>query len=117
MKLSIITLMFGIPYGLNSDICNGNSRLIITNIAARVPSMVIGLYWIRRRYKTKAYLKTSAKILFASTVAALTAFLIITFVASTDWVELVTGGVAFLLTYLIFSPSYWRDELKQYSEP
>ena len=104
MKLSIITLIFGIPMALILIPAIGIVGLIITNIVAGIPSMVIGLYWIRRRYKAKADLKTSAKILFASTIAALTTFLITTFVVSADWLELATGGVVFLLTYLILAP-------------
>jgi len=104
MKLSIITLMFGIPLALILIPAIGIVGLIITNTVAGIPSMVIGLYWIWRHYKAKADLKTSAKILIASAVAALTAFLITTFVASAYWLELATGGAVFLLTYLILAP-------------
>jgi O-antigen/teichoic acid export membrane protein len=104
MKLSIITLMFGVPLALILIPAIGIVGLIITNTAAGIPSMVIGLYWIWRHYKAKADLKTSAKILIASAVAALTASLITTFVASAYWLELATGGAVFLLTYLILAP-------------
>jgi O-antigen/teichoic acid export membrane protein len=104
MKLSLITLIIGIPTAFILIPTNGIVGLILTSLIAGIPSMFIGLYWIWKRYKAKADLKSSTKILAASAIATATTYLILNFVASADWIELASGGATFLATYLITAP-------------
>jgi len=104
MKLSLITLACGIPMASILIPTLGIVGLILTSITAGLPSMFLGLYWVWKRYKAQADLKSSLKILFASAIAALTTFLVLSFVASTDWMELTVGGATFLVTYLVVAP-------------
>jgi hypothetical protein len=78
--------------------------LILTSISAGLPSMFLGLYLVWKRYKARADLKSSSKVLAASVIAAAVAFLVLNFVASADWIELAVGGLAFLATYLVAAP-------------
>jgi len=104
MKLSLITLSIGIPMAFILIPTNGIVGLILTSILAGIPSMLLGLYWIWKQYKAKADLKSSTKILAASTIATATTYLILDFIASADWIELALGGTTFIATYLITAP-------------
>jgi O-antigen/teichoic acid export membrane protein len=104
MKLSLITLICGVPMASILIPAIGIVGLILTSISAGLPSMFLGLYLVWKRYKARADLKSSSKILAASVIAAAVAFLVINFVASADWIELAVGGLAFLATYLVAAP-------------
>lgn len=104
MKLSLLTLAFGMSLAFLLIPSMGIVGLILTSITAGIPSISIGLYWIWKRYKAKADIKASMKILTASAIASAAAFLVINLVAFADWIELAVGGVTFLATYLVTAP-------------
>lgn len=104
LKLNLITLSFGMPLALLLIPSMGIVGLILTSITAGMPSMFLGLHWIWKRYKTRADVKTSVKILTASAIASAAAFSVINLVTFADWKELAVGGVTFLATYLIIAP-------------
>ena len=104
MKLSLITLTFGMPLAFLLIPSMGIVGLILTSIAAGIPSMLLGLYLIWKRYKAKVDIKSSTKILAASAIAAATTYLMLNLIASADWIELAFGGATFLTTYLITAP-------------
>jgi O-antigen/teichoic acid export membrane protein len=104
MKLSFVTLTFGMPLAFLLIPSMGIVGLIITSITAGIPSMCLEIYFIWKRYKTKADIKSSIKILTASLTAAATTFLTINLITSADWIELAMGSVTFLATYLIIAP-------------
>jgi O-antigen/teichoic acid export membrane protein len=104
MKLSLITLIVGVPLSLLLIPTMGIFGLIITSIAAGMPSLCLGLHWIWKSYKAKADIKSSLKILTASSVAAAATFIIINSMTFADWIELTVGGITFLTTYLIIAP-------------
>jgi len=104
MKLSLITLTFGIPLAFLLIPSAGIVGLILTSITSGIPSMFLGLYWIWKSYKAKSDFKSSVKILMASAVAAATTYLTLNFIAFADWVELACGLATFLATYLITAP-------------
>ncbi|MGB9684497.1 MAG: oligosaccharide flippase family protein [Candidatus Bathyarchaeales archaeon] len=104
MKLSFVTLTFGMPLAFLLIPSMEIVGLIITSITAGIPSMCLEIYFIWKRYKTKADIKSSIKILTASLIAAATTFLAINLITSADWIELAMGGITFLATYLIIAP-------------
>jgi O-antigen/teichoic acid export membrane protein len=104
MKLSLLTLVCGVPTAFVMTPTMGIVGLILASIVAGLPSMFLGLYWIWKRYKTKADMSSSLKILASSAIASSVTFLILNFVASVDWVRLVVGGIVFLATYLVATP-------------
>jgi len=105
MKLSLITLAFGMPLASMLIPSAGIVGLITTSILAGLPSLSLGLYWILKHYRVKFDAKSSAKILAASSVAAATTFLATSFAACTDWIKLVVGGVTFIATFIIAAPT------------
>jgi len=104
MELSLITLICGVPMASILIPAIGIVGLILTSISAGLPSMFLGLYLVWKRYKARADLKSSSKILAASVIATVVTFLVLNFVASADWIELAVGGLAFLATYLVAAP-------------
>jgi O-antigen/teichoic acid export membrane protein len=104
MKLSLLTFTCGVPLAFLFIPTMGIVGLILTSITAGVPSMLFGLYWIWKKHKARADLKSSVRILMASAIAAATTSLIINVIASVDWMELAVGGITFLATYLITAP-------------
>jgi O-antigen/teichoic acid export membrane protein len=105
MKLSLITLIVGVPISLMLIPTMGIFGLIITSITAGIPSLCLGLRWIWKTYKAKADIKSSIKIFTASSVAAAAAFIIINLITCADWIELTAGGLTFITIYLIIAPT------------
>ena len=104
MKQSILTLAIGLPLGAVLIPMFGITGLIIASIFAGVPSMFWGLYWIWKHYKAKADFQSSAKILAASAVAALTAYLPTHFLNTANWIKLAIGLIIFLTVYILGAP-------------
>jgi O-antigen/teichoic acid export membrane protein len=105
MKLSLITLIVGVPLSLLLIPAMGIVGLIITSITAGIPSMCLGLHWMWKSYKAKADIKSSIKILIASSIAATAAFIIINLLKCADWIELTVGGFTFIAMYLTMAPT------------
>ena len=104
MKLNILTLAIGIPIAFLLIPQFGILGVIIVGLVAGLPSLFIGLYWAWKHYGTKVDLQASTKILLASTIAAATAYIFLTFFNAAEWIRLVTGGITFLAIYLTATP-------------
>jgi len=100
MKLSLITLICGVPTASILIPLMGILGLIITNITAGIPSLFLGLNLIWRRYKLRVNMRESMKILASSTSAAAITFLAVNIIALAYWIELAVGGAIFLVTYI-----------------
>jgi stage V sporulation protein B len=104
MTQNIITFIIGIPLGLLLIPTIGIPGLIIASTICGVPSMLWGLYWIWKHYEAKADLKSSTKILAASTLAAATTYLPISLLQTANWIKLVIGLTIFLTVYILGAP-------------
>jgi peptidoglycan biosynthesis protein MviN/MurJ (putative lipid II flippase) len=104
MKQNIITITFGVPLGIILIPTLGITGLIIAGILALVPSTVWVLHWIWKNYGAKADLQSSARILAASAIAALLAYLPTAFLKAPDWMKLIIGLVIFLTVYVLGAP-------------
>ena len=104
MKLSLITLIFGVPLAFVLIPFAGIVGLITTNIVAGLPSLFLGLRLVWKRYKVKVDLKSSAKILAASSLAAAATFMATSLISCADWAELAIGGATFITTYIVAAP-------------
>ncbi len=104
MKQNIITIIIGIPLGILLIPTLGVTGLLIASILAGVPSMIWVLYWIWKHYGARADFQSSAKILAASTIAALLAYLPTIFLNTANWIKLVIGLIIFLTVYILGAP-------------
>ena len=104
MKWGIITILIGLPLGFLLISTLGIIGLIIADIAAAVPGTLWVLYWIWNHYEAKADLKSSAKILAASAIAAFIAYMPTHFLNTANWIKLVIGLIIFLTVYVFGAP-------------
>jgi len=104
MYQSIMTIVFGLPLGILLIPIFGITGLIIAGIVSGIPSMIWGLYWIWKHYKARADFQSSAKILAASTVAAILAYLPATYLQTANWIRLIVGLAVFLTAYVAAAP-------------
>jgi O-antigen/teichoic acid export membrane protein len=104
MYQSIMTIIIGLPLGILFIPMFGITGLIIAGLLSGIPSMAWGLYWIWKHYKAKAEFQSSAKILAASTIAAILAYLPANCLQIANWIRLIIGLVVFLTTYVVAAP-------------
>jgi len=104
MLQGIITLAIGIPLGIILIPMLGILGLIIASNVVGIPSMLLGLYWIWKHYKAKADFQSSARILVASTIASLAAFLPTYFLNTSNWIKLIAGLIIVFTGYLLIAP-------------
>ena len=105
MIQSIITLIIGLPVGFILIPAFGITGLIIANIITGVPSMLWGLNWIWKHYGARADFKSSAKILAASALSAVLAYLPTYYLHMADWLKLILGLAIFLTVYIFGAPT------------
>jgi stage V sporulation protein B len=104
MIQSIITVAIGFPLGVILIDMFQMTGLIIASVIAGLPSMFWGLYWIWKHYKAKADFQSSAKILAASAIAAVGAYLPTDFLHTANWIKLIIGLAIFLTVYIFGAP-------------
>jgi len=104
MKLNMVNLSVGVPVAFLLIPNFGIIGLISAMIISVMPSVFIGLYWTSKHYDVKVDFRVSAKILLASTSAALTTWLFLITFNAVAWVTLTAGLIIFLLTYLTAVP-------------
>jgi O-antigen/teichoic acid export membrane protein len=104
MYQSITTIIIGLPLGIVLIPIFGITGLIVAGIVSGIPSMAWGLYWIWKHYNAKADFPSSAKILAASALAAILAYLPATYLQIANWIRLIIGLVVFLIAYVAAAP-------------
>jgi O-antigen/teichoic acid export membrane protein len=95
-----LTLIGGTAGGQFNAVVGG----IISILISSVPGMVWGLIWSYQKYKAKADFKVSAKIVFASLLAAGVTSLFLFAFNLPSWVMLVLGALIFLVVYSVAAP-------------
>lgn len=104
MKLALLTLCIGLLLGWLLIPQFGVVGLIAANSIATFPSVFMGLWWIRKHFGATIDFVSSAKILLASGIAAVFTHLLLLQLNYNYWIELIMGGISFLLVYLVAAP-------------
>ncbi len=104
LKLSILSLFIGIPLAFLLIPLYGITGVIFGTFFAELPTQVLGIYWLQKKYAAKPDYKTSVKILVATVVTSLVTYLTINTLVVADWLRLIIGGSIFLILYLIITP-------------
>ncbi|PVX25092.1 MAG: hypothetical protein CW716_08720 [Candidatus Bathyarchaeum sp.] len=104
MALSIPFAIIIIPYLANMGPFMGVVGSIIAILFSSVPGMVWGLIWIWKKYQVKTNITSSAKIMLASTLAAIITYLTLPIFNTFDMIRLIIGAIIFLCSYLIAAP-------------
>jgi O-antigen/teichoic acid export membrane protein len=111
---TFITACVGLPIGTVLTLNFGVLGLIITSLIEGLPSLVISLYWIRKRYGVTVDWAASAKIILASAVAAALTYATISAVSFSSLIELLLGAVVFLVIVsvgLLLTRSITRSDI------
>jgi O-antigen/teichoic acid export membrane protein len=115
LKTTILTACVGIPIGTMLVLNFGVLGLIITSLIEGLPSLVVSLYWIRKRYDVTVNWSASARIILSSAVAAALTYAVISAVYFSSIVELILGAAVFLLTVavgLLLTRSISRSDIE-----
>jgi O-antigen/teichoic acid export membrane protein len=100
LKLTILTLAIGFPMGFILISQFSIIGLIITTLTAGIPSLIVGLGFIRKHYGVTIEWASSAKILLSSAVAATLTYALITQLSFASWIRLLIGVVIFLPVFI-----------------
>ena len=104
MKQNVLTVIFGVPLGLLLIPLWGITGLIIAGTLSGLPGILWILFWISKHYGARADLRSSAKILAASAIAAIAAYLPTIFLKTANWMLLIIGLATFLAVYILGAP-------------
>ncbi len=106
LKLNLLTISIGVPIAFILIPTLGIIGMIIGSAIDGIPSMLIAVFWARKKYETIIDIKSSAKILLASLIAAAITFLFLYFLNMAYWIQLVTGFVLFCGVCLTITPLF-----------
>lgn len=106
LKTNIISLALGVSLALVLIPSLGIPGMIIGSLFTGVPSLLIGLYFVRKKYGAKIDLPASAKILASSAIAATAVYIFLNVFATVYWLKLVSGAILFLAIFLIAVPLF-----------
>lgn len=104
LKLNALTLSVGVPLGLLLVPTFDIIGVIIGPTIAGVPSVLIGLYLTKKRYGMHVDSVASVKILLVSLFAAVSTYILVSFITASYAILLAIGGLFFLAIYLTFAP-------------
>ena len=104
LKLTILTSIIGIVLSITLIPHFGVIGLIATNLISVIPSLIIGLRYIKKRYNATINWASSVKILSASIIAAAITYAVVSVLCFANWVNLIIGTAIFLATYLVTAP-------------
>jgi O-antigen/teichoic acid export membrane protein len=104
MKQAVLTIIIGLPLAFLLIPPLGVLGVIIGGLLSGIPSMVWGLHWVWKHYKAKAEFGSSTKIFTASTLAAITSFLAVSFLHTHASIQLILGLAVFLAVYILGAP-------------
>jgi O-antigen/teichoic acid export membrane protein len=101
MYLNFLGMGVSIPLAFLLIPSLGMLGSIIGSQVSGLPVMFIGLYLSWKRYGVKADFRASAKVLFASVLAAATVYVFLAFFVVAYWILLAVGSILFLGVYII----------------
>jgi O-antigen/teichoic acid export membrane protein len=101
LKLSIVTYAIGIPLCLLLIPQFGVVGLIITLVFSEMPSIFLGLRFIKNKLGISVDWISSLKILFSSIITAIFTYAIVSQLAFQAAIQLILGAVFFLFFYIL----------------
>ena len=100
LVLILVTAGVGVPLGLFAISRYGVIGLPVTLILDGVPSTIIGLVFVKRRYHVTIDWASSGKILLSSAVAGVLAYFTVTEIRLPSVIQLLLGVAIFLFSYI-----------------
>lgn len=119
LKFTLITAVIGLSLSLLLVPLFGVIGLLVTYLAAGIPSTLLALWWIKKNYGATIDWGSSTKIVIASSITAIITYLIILQINQTNWVTLIIGALIFFMLYIFIAPilgSVTKDDIKYFKE-
>ncbi|UCC58887.1 MAG: oligosaccharide flippase family protein [Candidatus Bathyarchaeum sp.] len=104
LKLTIVASAIGLSLNLVLIPAFGILGLLAANIISGIPSLIIALWWIKKKFNATIDWTSSAKILLASTIATTITFVVTSQLNLSNWITLIIGALIFLIVYLTAAP-------------
>lgn len=98
--LALVTVAMGVPLGLFTVSRYGVLGMLITLIFDGVPSIVIGLIFVKKRYNTTIVWVASGKIILSSAVAAFLSYFVVK-LPFASLIQLIIGLAIFLSSFIV----------------
>jgi stage V sporulation protein B len=98
--LVLVTAAVGLPVGYLLIMQFGVLGLIITALTTGIPSLIIGLVWIKKNYGLSVDYMSSAKILASSFIASILTYAFETTLPFSNWIRIIIGAVFFVIVYV-----------------
>jgi O-antigen/teichoic acid export membrane protein len=119
--LAAATVATGIPMSIIMISSMGVIGLIITNITALIPSVVIGLFFVKKVYNLTIDWLSSGGVILSAVISGILSYLVTIVLPDVSIIRLCVGVILFTITYiflLIFTRTIKKadiDNLKQMS--
>ena len=104
LKLTLISSAIGLPLSILLIQNYGITGLIATTLTAGIPSLTIGLWWIKKHFTAIIDWTSSSRILTASAIAALTTYVAVSQINMANWIKLLIGATTFIAGYTTAAP-------------
>jgi stage V sporulation protein B len=98
--LTLVTSTIGFPLSLILIPRFGIMGLIVTSLTAGIPSLILGLHWIRTNFGATVDWVSSAKILLSSATAAAITYIVLSLLSLSSWMSLIVGATIFLFAFI-----------------
>jgi O-antigen/teichoic acid export membrane protein len=105
LLLTLVTSAIGFPLSLLLIPRFGIIGLIMTTITAGIPSLIMGLYWVKTYFGATVDWISSTKILLSSATAAAITYIALSQLSFSSWIKLIVGATIFLFTFLTITLS------------
>jgi O-antigen/teichoic acid export membrane protein len=100
LELTLINIAFGFPLCIVLIREFGIVGLIVTKLVANIPSLLVGLWYVKKQFALMPDFISSIKILISSSLAAIFTYIIVLQLSLSDWAELLIGATTFLSIYI-----------------
>ena len=117
LKLSILTAAIGFPLGFVLIYLFGVFGVVAVSLTSGLPSLVISLRWIEKKYALHVDWVSSGKIVLCSAIAGVLTYLPVRMLNISPWFELAVGVVVFVVSYALaalVTRTVGRDDLNSF---
>jgi O-antigen/teichoic acid export membrane protein len=106
INMKLVLLTSGISLVLNLILIPpfGILGLLVTNIFATIPTILVALWWIQKKFNATIDWKSSARVVLASGAASLITYLVVSTLMLPSLLTLVLGLMLFSVCYLFLAP-------------
>jgi len=103
LKLTLLTVIIGFPLSFVMISQFGIIGLIVTSIVVGLPSLFLGLRFIKKNFGVSVDWISSAKIVFSSGAAAVLTYVIISQLPFSSLIQLIVGIIIFVIAVILLA--------------